>query len=113
AAQVAAPDGSSVLWAGLYWGAYRRGGSGGATTTDPINQMSLRIPGESTYRIMVSQASFAQTTGEQPYQQFRDVTALVQSSGSGQYWGADVAAGTGSDRFAGWSLVIVYRDPTE
>jgi len=113
AAQVSAPDGSSVLWAGLYWGAFRRGGSGGATTTDPIDRMSLRVPGESTYRTMVSQASFALTTGEQPYQQFRDVTALVQASGPGQYWGADVATGTGLDRYAGWSLVVVYRDPTE
>ena len=24
-----------------------------------------------------------------------------------------MAAGTGNDRYAGWSLIVVYRDPTQ
>ena len=37
----------------------------------------------------------------------------VRGGGTGRYWGADVVAGTGEDRYAGWSLVVVLRDPTQ
>ena len=35
------PVGSTVLWAGLYWGARRTGDPRSQDTTAPINQMSL------------------------------------------------------------------------
>ena len=41
---------------------------------------------------------------------FADVTALVTAGGSGRYQVANVQSGTGLDRYAGWSLVVVYRD---
>ena len=40
------------------------------------------------------------------------MTSIVQGAGDGVYWGANVSAGTGKDRHAGWSLVIVYRNST-
>ena len=46
------------------------------------------------------------------YQRFTDVTDLVALRGSGVYWGGNIAAGTGFDRYGGWSLVVAYRDPT-
>ncbi|MGH9119808.1 MAG: hypothetical protein ACRD0A_18625 [Acidimicrobiales bacterium] len=55
---------------------------------------------------------FGPTAGDQAYQRFADVTSLVQGAGTGDYWGADVAAGTGADRYGGWSLVVVFRNPT-
>ena len=39
------------------------------------------------------------------------MTAIVRAAGPGTYWGANVVAGTGEDRYAGWSLVVVYRAP--
>src|SRR5262249_33498115 len=42
---------------------------------------------------------------------FANVTALVQAAGDGSYEIANVQAQTGSDKYAGWSLVVVYRDP--
>ena len=41
------------------------------------------------------------------------MTALVRSGGPGTYWGANVAAGVGDDRYGGWSLVVAYRDATQ
>ena len=38
------------------------------------------------------------------------MTALVTAGGAGNYSVADVQAGTGQDRFAGWALFVAYRD---
>ncbi|WP_341865798.1 hypothetical protein, partial [Thermus tenuipuniceus] len=51
-----------------------------------------------------------------PYAAFKDVTSLVQSAGSGEYWVANITGLTGNDDlgfYAGWSLVVVYRHPAE
>jgi hypothetical protein len=40
------------------------------------------------------------------------VTSVVQQAGPGTYFGADVPAATGEDRYSGWSLVVVYRSPS-
>ena len=66
--------------------------------------------GPAATETIASDATFGPTAGDQAYQEFAEVTDLVQRSGT--YWGANVVAGTGKDRYAGWSLVIVYRDPT-
>ena len=41
---------------------------------------------------------------------FADVTGLVRAGGPGRYRVANVQSGTGADRYAGWALVVVYRD---
>ena len=106
------PEDARVLFAGLYWGAKAAGGTGGTTTTAPLTQMRLRAPGDAGYRTITSDRQFGPATGDRPYQQFADVTSIVAASGAGTYTGADVAAGTGEDRYAGWSLAIAYADPT-
>ena len=111
--QVILPDGATVLFAGLYWGARRTGDTAAKNTTAPLNQMMLRVPGATTYQTMTAEATFGPNASETAYQQFRNVTTLVRNSGPGVYWGANVAAGRGEDRYGGWSLVVAYRDPTE
>ena len=77
------------------------------------NQMLLRAPGDASYRTITTQDTFGpSTTADRTYQQFANVTAIVQATGPGTYWGANVPAATGEDRYAGWSLVVVYREPT-
>ena len=39
------------------------------------------------------------------------MTAQVQAAGAGSYSVANVQAGTGGDRYAGWALVVAYQDP--
>jgi uncharacterized repeat protein (TIGR01451 family) len=109
--QLLLPDGSTVLWAGLYWGARVQRGDFGTTTTAPRGQMSLRGPTDTGYRTIASQVEFGPNGTDQSYQEFADVTTVAQAEGSGTWWGANVAAGTGKDRYAGWSLVVVYRNP--
>ena len=110
-ATLSLPSDSTVLFAGLYWGA-RQTNSFGGFTPNSINQMVLRLPGESTYRTIFQDDGFGPADSTGAYQRFADVTDLVQLRGSGVYWGGNVAAGTGFDRYGGWSLVIAYQDPT-
>jgi hypothetical protein len=113
-ADVAGPPGSEVLWAGLYWGARASAGDRGVPGPGGVGArrtMSLRPPGSPAYLTVASQATFGPTSGDQAYQEFAPVTDLVRAAGPGSYWGANVVAGTGQDRYAGWSLVVVYRAP--
>ena len=41
------------------------------------------------------------------------MTSMVQAAGAGTYSVANVQAGTGGDRYAGWTLVVAYQDPTQ
>jgi hypothetical protein len=116
--QLILPLGSSVLWAGLYWGArLTAGSSGSAAPSNPgRGQMQLRGPTDSTYRAVTATFDFGgpdtSSTGAGAYQEFAVVTAIVQAEGAGTWWGANVAAATGQDRYAGWSLAVVYSNPT-
>ncbi|QAY69456.1 DUF11 domain-containing protein [Xylanimonas protaetiae] len=111
------PAGSTVLWAGLYWGARMQPGTGGQGSAGlAFNQMSFRAPGDAAYRTVPASNAARDQFGPNgssynAYQRFADVTAIVQAAGNGDYWGADVAAATGQDRYAGWALTVVYTAP--
>ena len=96
-ATLALPAGATVLWAGLHWMGDSNNGS--------RNQVRLATPA----------AGYATVTATQldanggVYHGYVDVTARVQAGGSGVYWVANVQSTTGSNRFAGWGLVVVYR----
>ena len=116
--QLNLPAGASVLWAGLYWGARLTAGTGGKSSpATGINQMSLRAPGDTAYRVInASQAAHdlfgPNTASYSAYQRFADVTNIVRAAGNGDYWGANVVTGTGMDRYAGWALTVVYTAPS-
>ena len=72
------------------------------------------IPGKKRYK----KAGF-QYTGimryEEHYQGFKDVTALVQQGGNGEYWVGDIQATPGKLWFPGveaaWNLEVIYELP--
>ena len=109
-ARLRMPGGGDVLFAGLYWGADVSAGSSGkaAPQRRDASIVRLQAPGDAGYRRLT--ASQYDVIGDR-YQGFADVTAVVRGAGSGEYAVADVQAGTGKDRYAGWSLVVAYRDP--
>ncbi|MFK4088606.1 hypothetical protein ACI2LF_31120 [Kribbella sp. NPDC020789] len=113
AATVSVPNGAKVLYAGLFWGASRAAGTGGTASSGDGKTIKLKVPGGTAYQTMTAGRTDYLSASTQDYSSYLDVTGLVQNAGSGEYWGADVAAGTGSDRYAGWSLVIAYEDPGE
>ena len=96
------PPGSTVRFAGLYWGA--------ETTTDPSlrDSAKLKLPGESQYRTV--RATTIDTIGTW-YQAFADVTELAREEGV--YTVADVQATAGANHAAGWTLVVAYSNPQE
>jgi uncharacterized repeat protein (TIGR01451 family) len=114
------PPTATVLYAGLYWGAFsdpaidpepglnpNRGTvlfstptSGGYVpiTADILNDIEILYQGNA-------------------YQGVADVTALVRSGGGGTYGVANLQALEGpiygQNRYAGWSMVVVYQDSTQ
>lgn len=113
-ATLSLPPGATVRFAGLYYGSRTSAGAGGAGAPNPPARgaVRLRAPGAPGYTtITAAVADSAAVAGA--YVAFADVTAAVAAAGPGQYTVADVQSGTGVDRFAGWALVVVYRDPAQ
>jgi uncharacterized repeat protein (TIGR01451 family) len=111
-ARLVLPQGATVLFAGLYWGARTDAGTGGTGHAAPnagaANTVKLKAPGGS-YTTYTADQGWT-ISGDTAYQQFKNVTAAVKDAGAGVYTVADVQAGTGPDRYAGWSLVVAYED---
>jgi uncharacterized repeat protein (TIGR01451 family) len=131
------PPGATVLFAGLYWGAALDQGETLPMQCDPGQPRtglaasntaaagSAWLQGPATPGYVPINASVFDTYTEDlgcpsagvdertRYQGFADVTSLVQQSGGGTYTVANVQAGTGADRHAGWSLVVAYQDVTQ
>ncbi len=111
-ATLSLPTGATVEFAGLYYGARTSSGKGGVAAPEAAARGSvlLRSPGDPGYEALsATVGDSAAVAGG--YTGFVDVTAQVAAAGEGEYWVADVQAGTGEDRYAGWSLIVVYGDP--
>ncbi|HSS11438.1 MAG TPA: hypothetical protein VLL25_16245, partial [Acidimicrobiales bacterium] len=118
AASFTLPAGAQVLYAQLSWGARVVAGTNGQDAVGPTNQMRLKLPGATSYQTVTASSLFSSGNAVQSgmYHAFTNVTSLVKANPggvTGQYWGANVAAATGLDRYAGWSLAIVYSDPAQ
>ncbi|MDR0848803.1 MAG: DUF11 domain-containing protein [Propionibacteriaceae bacterium] len=108
------PAGAQVLFARLYWGARLTAGtSGNANNASAAqdNKMLLKPPGSSSYQTITGTELARNTSSYNAYQSYADVTSLVQAAGNGYYWGANVQAATGADRYAGWAITVVYTAP--
>src|SRR5690349_8760353 len=113
-ATVTLPAGSTVLWAGLYWAADVSAGTSGAAAPTPANKGTVRFRGPSGgYHTITAAPADVLTSSLQAtrYRAFADVTSLVSTSGT--YTVGNVQAGTGKDRFAGWALLVAYRDANQ
>jgi hypothetical protein len=110
-ADLSIPAGATVSFAGLYWGADTSAGGGGAAAPAPAfaNSVLLQAPGAPGY-VPVTGALDTSTTWPTRFQGFADVTAQVAAAGAGSYTVADLQAGTGNDRYGGWTLVVAYHD---
>lgn len=112
-ATLSLPAGATVQFAGLYYGARTsKGALGGveAPSAAARGTVLLRGPGGLAYAPLAATV-FDSTAITNAYVGFVDVTAQVADAGAGEYTVANVQAGTGEDRYAGWSLIVVYADP--
>ncbi|SMP36843.1 SprB repeat-containing protein, partial [Flavobacterium hercynium] len=91
-----------IVYAGLYWGALERNAS-------IIEQVKFKLPTGGYVDVVGSiiYDNFA-------YACYADVTNIVsnQADAQGEYTVANVKANTGYGAAAGWSLFVVYEDPT-
>lgn len=112
------PSCAKVRYAGLYWSALLQSGS----RTD-INKVKFKTPSAGYTDItgsIIWDESGAALGGNHPYACYADVTALVAAGLSGNYTVANVVSSlgynpsccSGTGLSAGWSLVIIYEDPT-
>ncbi|GAA4277255.1 hypothetical protein GCM10022259_19790 [Aquimarina mytili] len=122
-ADLTLPAGATVTWAGLYWGGSYSSNVAGITAPDPslnLQQVQFREPGAGTYTTVnagvtnIETGNFGATWNA--FMSYADVTTLVQSAGSGTYTVADIPLLTGTGftgPFGGWTMVIIYEDPTD
>jgi uncharacterized repeat protein (TIGR01451 family) len=113
-ATLSLPAGATVLFAGLYWGADTSAGTGGVAANEALaGQVGFRAAGAAGYSTLTAapaDLNFSTASSfTHRYGAFANVTSQVQAAGSGTYSVANVQAGTGEDRYAGWSLVVAYH----
>lgn len=116
------PAGATVEWAGLYWGGMYNSTNSGITNpsgTLNIDQVKFMEPGASTYTTINAEVRNIETaafSGWRSFMSHADVTSIVQGAGNGNYYVADIALATGSSftgPYGGWTMVVIYNDPTE
>ncbi|MBV9214511.1 MAG: hypothetical protein JOZ25_12800 [Actinobacteria bacterium] len=114
-ADLSLPTGATVDFAGLYWGADTSAGTNGAAAPNASidNQVKLKVPGSSSYQTVTASQLDTSLVHTTSYQGFADVTSSVSSGGNGTYTVANVQAGTGANRYGGWSIVIAYHDASQ
>lgn len=84
-----------------------------------INQVKLKTPDASSYTTSNSEIcniESAEFSGWNSFLSYADVTSIVQSSVTGDYFVTDIALVTGSGftgPYGGWNLVVIYEDATE
>ena len=108
------PVNAPVLFAGLYWGAGASGDQAPGRPPADAGAVRVKAPGATSYAALTGSVTTLSTSGRnKTYAAFADVTTLVRGAGRGAYVVADVKGDLGVNHFAGWSLIVVYGDPTE
>ncbi|WP_019670866.1 T9SS type B sorting domain-containing protein [Eudoraea adriatica] len=119
-----------IRYAGLYWSAtYPSAQAGqplGAGRQNDFNQVKLMVPGGAYVDVVADEILFdgftsgdASVTQNSPYACYADVTALITplADPSGDYTVANIRSVVGSlspggGAAGGWTLVVVYENPT-
>lgn len=109
-AELSIPPGSSVLWAGLYWGADTTAGGLGIAAPEASKADLVTLTSPVASHSLTAGVMFRDASRTSRYQGFADVTSIVTAEGSGTYTIGNVQTGTGLDRYAGWALVVAYRN---
>lgn len=110
---------NTIKFARLYWGG-RILASAMTTTPDTLRKLKIRKGNSGNYFDILAPSSnvdmFNVTTTERIYQAYVDVTNFINNNGAGTYTVANipatVGAVSGGGRYAGWSLVVAYENPT-
>ncbi len=105
------PPCSQISFVGLYWGGYAT-----AATTGYATRQNIKIKANNNSYIDVSSTWDTTYVGGSftTYHCYRDITGIFQAYGNNtRYTVANVIGATtggGNNRFAGWNIVIVYKN---
>lgn len=120
-AQLSLPTGNNnIVFARLYWGGRITGGMGGQNHIN-LRTIKFKFNSENYQTIVtlptaIDEAFIAGSGIDSVYQAYYDITSFVTSRGSGTYTLADITAEVGphssGGNFAGWSMVVVYENPS-
>lgn len=113
------PDCSRIRYAGLYWSAVYRDNN----RSSDFNQVKFQVPGGSYVDLTADEILFdgegdSDFGNYAPYACYKDVTSMVSALGNpdGEYFVGNVRASSGDNVqggvSGGWSLVVVYENPT-
>lgn len=105
------PQGSTVLYAGLYWA-----GMASETNNNRAN-LKIKSPSQTNYTNVTADVldtiPNVNTASTRPYQAMADVTNVILAGGNGTYTVGGLTALTGTvngGAFGGWSLAVIYQD---
>ena len=109
---------NTIKFARLYWGG-RINKSVITASPDTLRKIKIRRGSIAGYSDALAPASnvdlFSLSNTETVYQTYVDVTAFLQSHGSGTYFIADLPATPGSvgsgGHYSGWAIVVAYENP--
>jgi uncharacterized repeat protein (TIGR01451 family) len=111
---------NTIKFARLYWGG-RINNTTITSAPDTLRKIKIR-KGTSGAYFNVTAASinvdqYAISTTEKSYQSFSDITAFINSNGSGTYTIADLPITPGTSgsggKFGGWCIVVAYENTAE
>jgi uncharacterized repeat protein (TIGR01451 family) len=112
---------SSILFAGLYWGAGEGSSAKDESWIVDETTCKFKVPGAANYTNITSSKTDYYNSNNPVgftytgFQCFADVTALLNAnSPNGTYTVADVMSPVGKNNaYGGWTMVIVYANPSE
>jgi fimbrial isopeptide formation D2 family protein len=105
-ADLQVPQGSTVLWAGLY--------VGGISNSAGRTILKLDTPLTPTYELLRSdQDDTNGTIATSEYNEFKDITNYVKAAPQGFYTVSAGALNIGNNYYGGWGIVVVYSNPAE
>ncbi len=108
-ANLTLPVGATVMYAALYWGADSTAGTSGSAPPNPSARDTVRFrPPAGSYSTVTAAQLDTDPATVNRFQGIANVTSQVQAAGSGTYAVANIQAGTGQDRYAGWTLAVAY-----
>ncbi|MBU2940099.1 hypothetical protein KO494_11170, partial [Lacinutrix sp. C3R15] len=107
----AIPDCSNIIYAGLYW----TGRTSNSNVTLDKRSVKFKHANQTSYQDIVADVNDIYFPGDNNmYAAYAEVTEIVKTNGTGQYFTGNVEVSTGNGGttgyYGGWGLVVVYEN---
>jgi gliding motility-associated-like protein/uncharacterized repeat protein (TIGR01451 family) len=105
------PNCSNIVYAGLYWS----GRTDNSSTTNDKRKIKVKGPNNNEYQTFTANQNDILYPGpSNMYAAYAEVTDLVRSNGTGEYWVADMALtqgnGGATGYYGGWGMIVIYEN---